>query len=171
MSIDDKVFIQERANNLAYVYLTRRDDIEIVQQQTITQGYSEAKRLFEVQLRRSQIIDPNLFWVAPVGVLNMLAESIESSFLPEFRRFHNIEDPQITYYLSRPFYLFLFAMQSEEAFYMCLNESVVTAATATLQPNRESKLSVLDNSALNTIIEQVRAWYEARANLSVAPAR
>jgi len=142
-------YIGERAEALARVYLTRRSDLLVKQENAdygvdyiveITKNNRPTRRVFGVQVKAR---------VAPIT-----AGAKDS--LTAFRFAPEIWMAEIPF----PLCLFAFTMENDEGFYQWVVEPIVTVDGPKLHLNTDTELSRLDNAALDRIVEQVNSWYD-----------
>jgi hypothetical protein len=142
-------YIGERAEALARVYLTRRPDLLVKQEEAdygvdyiveITKNKRPTRRMFGVLVKAR---------IAPIiaGTGDSLAAF---HFMPE----KWMEE------IPFPLCLFGFTMENDEGFYQWVVEPSVTDDGPKLHLNTGKELSRLDNAALDRIITQVNHWYD-----------
>ena len=142
-------YIGERAEALARVYLTRRPDLLVKQEEAdygvdyiveITKNNRPTRRIFGVLVKAR---------IAPITV--SAGDSLAAfHFMPEKWM---VEIPF-------PLCLFAFTMENDEGFYQWVVEPIVTDDGAKLRQNIGKELSQLDNAALDRIVAQVNHWYD-----------
>lgn len=155
MTRDMERFIAERAENLAVVCLTRRDDLLVSRTSTSDSGLG-----LLVTVRRDGVPTGRVFGVETKARMEALREPGAARVRPtaaESRRFQDI---------AFPVCVFLFTMGDDQGYYRWLQEPVIG-------PNRQPALrmtdngwTALDNGALARIVEAVDAWYDARRHLA-----
>jgi hypothetical protein len=143
---DEKIWYQDqRAEALAIVYLTRRQDLVVHQQKEdygydllveITRDSRLTKRVFAIQIKSK---------TEPIKVQKLIGVTFD-----EWR-----ETPF-------PLCLFFFTMRNDHAYYTWITEPIVTQDNRPkLRLNTEAHLFELDTLALDTIVAQVNHWYDS----------
>ncbi|MFP4436805.1 MAG: hypothetical protein ACLFVO_06115 [Chloroflexaceae bacterium] len=148
-------YIDERAEQLAIVYLTRRDDLAVIHPPGDATGLD-----YLVQIQADGRRTTRQFGVTVDGVLtHTLSESRPNDSISNFNSVATGDIlPDI------PVCALLFVMKSDTGYYRWIREPVVTDSGAVaLIPRPDSHFSRLDTAALDRIVAQVNAWYAARA--------
>ena len=143
-------YVSERAEALARVYLTRRPDLLVKQEDAdygvdyivdITKNNRPARRVFGVLVKAR---------VAP-----LTAGTGDS--LTAFRFVPENWMAEIPF----PLCMFAFTMENDEGFYQSVLEPIVTGDSPKLHLNIKTELRRLDNTALDHIVDQVNQWYDS----------
>jgi Domain of unknown function (DUF4365) len=149
-------YIDQRAEQLAFVYLSRRDDLIIHKQDndhlidylvTITENGNYTGKMFGVQVKAQLSIKP-----AQCGAFFTL--DLESALIPEDIPF--------------PLCLFVFSMDTDVGYYRWLKEPKFDAiGTSTLAVNQVNTFKQLTKDEFNRIIHQITLWYERQPHQAV----
>ena len=148
-------YIDERAEQLAIVYLTRRDDL------TIMPAYKDDTGLdYLVRIRTPDPQAKHIFGVRVNGVLARSALPHYTDHAPEVNpmmsRAESLQSAEI------PVCTLLFVMETDEGFYRWVQEPIITpAGIATLQSSSDAAFKPLDTDALARIVARVNQWYGA----------
>lgn len=144
-------YLEERAEALAMVHLTRRDDLRVRWQQTengidllveILKSGQPSGRLFGLLLK------------AQVSAIN--GNAFEKSFLPEDGDYPWIDG------IPFPVCIFFFTMQNNAGYYRWLTEPVVTAEGGPkLRATGSVSLEKLTSETLDHLIHKVNNWYDS----------
>jgi hypothetical protein len=138
-----------RAEKLAFLHLTRRDDLIVTEAAgresgldflvTLARGGVPSVRVFGVQAKAREGS------VSDAGTLDTLMETRTASEAPF------------------PLCLFLFTMSDDRGYYRWVKKPVVASAEkAALGADGPTEWRPLDDEALQCIVDSVDAWYEAR---------
>lgn len=149
-------YLAQRAEALALVYLTRRDDL-IVRQQT--QGDTGIDYIIE-------IVSDGRSTGRIFGLqLKARTTALQGSAL---HKSIGITYEQWMVELPFPLCLFVFIMETNEGYYKWLSEPVVTDdQKPKLRLNAQGSLEKLSDDQLEHIVNRVNKWYDAlRANLT-----
>lgn len=157
---DEKVwYLGERAEQLAAIYLTRRDDITITEQPnpdtgvdllvSLTSGGKQTGRVFGVEVK---------------ALRSMSQVRRTSPDADEYRLGLKIVSPPKE--MPFPLCLFVFVMETDDGFYRWLKQPV---SGPNVQPNlflnSENVFRILDSAAVNDIIGEVHKWYDRRMKI------
>lgn len=149
-------YIEQRAKHLAVMYLTRRNDLIITNQEpdygldfliTICKDGVKTGRIFGVQVK------------AAASMRRQRKNGV--SIAMKFR------DDNHSFYDDTPFpiCLFFFTMEEDQAYYKWIKEPIFGAKTSGKLSRRESDaLTKLTNEELNNIISKINYWYESKNN-------
>ncbi|BAZ28236.1 hypothetical protein NIES4074_06670 [Cylindrospermum sp. NIES-4074] len=150
-------YIKLRSNALAIVYLTRRDDLIVSQQQkgtgldllvTITKDGNHRGRIFGVEVK------------ATVSSSELIQH--QNSFRLKNIR-HNIESFKD---LPFPFCLFFFTLDNDKTYYKWILEPIVKYENdVTLKFNGNTVLKNLNDESIDNIITIVNRWYDSKNKL------
>lgn len=147
-------YIRQRAESLAVMYLTRRNDLIVSRQQkdygldflvTITQGGGYSGRLFGVEVKAT-------------------ASTPKSSQQDNFITIP-IAEAEINYLTEFPFpvCLFFFTLDNDYGYYKWLLEPVVEAQhNPKLNFNQSNQLKKLSDEAIDDMISSINLWYDSR---------
>jgi hypothetical protein len=151
MKSDLRQFMAERANLLAFIYLTRREDVVVDRLAsadsgvdylvTLTLGGVPTGRMFGVQVKAQE------------GSVT----SPRDLHSPGDLSSRDVADVPL------PLCLFVFTMSDDRGYYGWLKEPVVASPRApVLRLVDEVRWDDLDNDSLARIVGSVNAWYEAQ---------
>lgn len=147
-----KWFITERARALAVMYLTERDDL------LITPAGKDVGLEYLVSLTKKDH-RPSLrqFGVVLRAALRPTTEDRLAKLLrPTMRSFQHIEE------FPYPVCLLYFTMQDNRGYYTWVAEPTLTDdGKPRLQSHAAASCKLLDRPALDQIVSQVNAWYDA----------
>jgi hypothetical protein len=156
MATTEASHIQQRAESLAVVYLTRRDDLMVARQQedsglnllvTIGKNEKPGDRVFGVIVRAS--ID--------------LPKSTERSGIIKIP--HKISQIKSPIELPVPVCLFYFTTADDRGYYRWLLEPDTSERDyAYLKQRTNKEFKKLTDNEMSKIVSQVNSWYEGRAN-------
>jgi len=148
-------YIDERAEQLAIVYLTRRNDLAVIHPPGDATGLD-----YLVQIQAEDRHTTRQFGVTVDGVLtHTLSESRPNDTITDF---NSVVTGDIL--PNIPVCALLFVMKSDTGYYRWIREPIVTdSGEAILLPRPDSHFSRLDTAALDTIVAQVNTWYAARS--------
>ncbi len=142
-------YVDQRAEQLAFVYLSRRDDLIIRQQSndalvdylvTITENGLYTGKMFGVQVHAQLSIQPAYSGSA-------LTIDLEAPLIPEDLPF--------------PLCLFVFSMDTDIGYYRWLKAPTFTqAGKAMLTVNRKNEFKALTRDEFDQMIDQINLWYE-----------
>lgn len=143
-------YIEQRADALALVYLTRRDDLVVRQTTHHDMGVDYMIEIVKDAHPTGRIFGLQLKAYLTEGQGNILQKKIGVMY------------EQWMEELPFPLCLFLFIMESNEGHYMWLSEPIVKGDhQPKLQINKQGVLERLDNDALERIVSSVNTWYDA----------
>jgi len=151
MKRDMRQFFAERAELLAFMYLTRRDDLALDRLAssdsgvdflvTLVQGGVPTGRMFGVQVKAREGS------VARPGDLHPAGDLL----------IREVADVPL------PLCLFVFTMGDDRGYYAWLKEpDVADARVPVLRPVNEARWTELDDAGLGRIVDSVNAWYDAQ---------
>lgn len=150
-------YITERAEQLAFIYLSRRDDLVITKQNddygidflvSIVEAGKYTGRVFGVQIKAGLSLEPT-------------QENISS----KDRFMLNISEPPVPEDIPFPLCLFAFAMENDEGYYRWLKEPQFSSdGQPKLALNKVSEFKKLTKAELNHIVSQVNLWYEKKSH-------
>jgi hypothetical protein len=142
-------FIEDRTRSLASVYLTRRDDLLVVEaprgagvdlHAIIRTGQGRPERRFGIVLEgRKADLTAARANASVQSTLDMLGR----------REF------------AYPVALFLFRMENDRGFFTWVVEPLITEQGPLLYPHATASFADLDTNAVNQIVAAVNAWYDA----------
>jgi hypothetical protein len=149
-------YIDQRAEQLAFVYLSRRDDLIINKQThdhlidylvTITENGNYTGKMFGVQVKAK---------------VSVQAEQHGSSFTLE------LEQPSIPEYIPFPLCLFVVSMDTDAGYYCWLKEPVLDdTGGSTLVLNRANVFKALTRNEFDNIIDRINQWYAQQPHQAV----
>jgi hypothetical protein len=150
MSNPQPWFVEERAEHLAMMHLTRRDDLRVTRHRdhpgmdllvTVVKDGVFSGRQFGVVLR------------ARMG--GQKAPRIDSRSIGlEHERFRDVPFPVC---------MFFFSLDTDQGYYRWILEPAVDEGAPLLEMPGQMLLCALDPASLETIVARVNAWYDARA--------
>lgn len=150
MSSKTPWYLGERAQALAYVYLTRRDDLRIQAPHHDTHGID-----LLVELLRSGRSSGRVFGV-------QLTAQVAPLLHPGARIPQPAEIAVDTF--PFPICLFFFTMQDNAGYYTWIAEPLIAeSGQPRLRSGAGEPLATLDTSALEQIVARVQVWYDALA--------
>jgi hypothetical protein len=136
-------FIKERARLLAFVVLTRRDDV------VVDRGGSHLGFDYLVSLGSNGTPTGRVFGVHVEG------RDVGQAALPLSRDPVEAEDAPF------PVCVFLFMMEDDRGYYRWLKEPVVARGRSQLRKPADARWVDLDTAALGEIVGRVNQWYDA----------
>jgi hypothetical protein len=142
-------FIEQRTRSLATIYLTRRDDL------IVTESDEEAIDLKVVVKSRKEGTGRK-FGVVLRGIKNDVSADQANAIL------HPTMEALSTRAFPFPVCLFFFRMENDEGFVTWVSEPVVTGeGNPHLEHRTEASCEPLDTDAINRLVGEVSAWYDA----------
>ncbi|MEW6127397.1 MAG: DUF4365 domain-containing protein [Acidobacteriota bacterium] len=153
MEKSNSFLLAKRAEALATVYLTRRDDLKI-HEQSNNYGFD-----LLVEIKNGQVATGRFFGVEVKRLPGHQKVQLLKPSQDEFR----INLKPITFPKDIPFplCLFIFNMQTDEGYYRWIKEPAFGADNQPLlKLNQKSKFKFLDNKSLDEIIAAVNNWYD-----------
>ena len=142
-------YIGERAEALARIYLTRRPDL-LVKQEEADYGVD-----YIVEIAKNGRPTRRMFGVLVKARIAPLTGDTQDSFAA----FHFASQTWMEE-IPFPLCLFAFTMENDEGFYHWVVEPIVTDEGPKLRLNTGNELSQLDNAALDRIVTQINQWYD-----------
>ena len=143
-------FVLERLPYLAMVHLTRRDDLR-VDPATPDSGLD-----YLVEIEKNNVRVGRRFGLIVQGAWpTMTLEEINGFLRPVLKSFGQ------RHFLF-PVAIFVFTMENEQAYFSWLAEpKVLQTNSLKLQLHKTAMAQPLNRQALNTVVNQVDAWYDA----------
>ncbi len=148
-------YIAQRAEQLAFIYLSRRDDLVITEQNddygidflvSIVENGKYTGRMFGVQVKA-----------------RLALEATQKNTLSANSFKLDISESPIPEDIPFPLCLFAFAMKNDEGYYRWLKEPRFNSAgKSELVLNKVSEFKKLTKAELNNIVSQVNLWYEKK---------
>jgi hypothetical protein len=174
MAAAEPWFVAERAEALAVVYLTRRDDVEVI---PVSPAASHPGYDLLIQLRQGDPATRPSFGIIVKGTRSQRHSNrgTRPASFPIAYKAGELAPNTI------PVCLFVFTVDDELGYYRWLQQPRITNEQATLrnnlpsadqrsdQPDRiilNTAVAPLDNQAIEQMIAQVAQWYEARRRAS-----
>ena len=147
--------MEQRAESLAVMYLTRRDDL-IVSKQKKDKDYILD---FLVTITKASVNSGRLLGVE-VKTTALTIKSIEHDDIVEIK----LKNSQIDFFAELPFpvCLFLFTPENDYGYYQWILQPVVTQHNSKLHFERSNKFKKLTDEEINKIIDIVNIWYDHR---------
>lgn len=151
MSNPQPWFVEERAEHLAIMHLTRRDDLRVAHHR------DPLGMDFLVTILKDGVFSGRQFGVvlnARIG--GQKAPRIDSrSIAQERERFEDVPFPVC---------MFFFSLDTDQGYYRWIVQPGVDGGAPTLDLPGQMLLAELNPSSLDCIVERVNAWYDARAS-------
>jgi hypothetical protein len=145
-------YVRQRAEALALVYLTRREDLVVRQEQKPDSGLD-----FIVEIVDHDRPTRRVFGIALTGTL---ASSVDEAGIVADAA--TVPHQPAVEQLPFPVCLFLFSVKDSRGFYKWLTEPLVTADGAPkLRLDVDGEFKKLDPKALGIIVTKVNQWYDA----------
>jgi hypothetical protein len=158
MQTEQPWYIGFRSEALAVVYLTRRDDLIVSQQQkdtgldllvTITQDGKSSGRMFGVEVK------------ATASSSNLIQH--DSIFKLKNKRYNNLN---VLRDLPFPVCLFFFTLDNDKGYYRWILEPIIKDHNnVALKINENEELKSLNDEKIDDIIAMVNNWYDHKSNL------
>lgn len=147
-------YLEERAESLALMYLTRRKDL-IVQRQETDYGLD-----FLITIGKGQAPTGRIFGLEVKAALSLGEVKKDEPEIPN--RFTKHER-SLYGELPFPVCLFFFTMENDKAYYRWIKEPVVeTDKAPKLEIPKAKVLKSLGTAELNKIVSKVNRWYDKR---------
>ncbi|MDB5293378.1 MAG: hypothetical protein JWL69_4619 [Phycisphaerales bacterium] len=150
--------VEHRAESLAVMYLTRRDDL-VVSHQTADYGIDLLVTLCEAGKATGKLFGVQVKGATTARRTERHGEQISIG----------TSDDPARWLKSIPFpvCLLFFTMDDDQGYFKWLKEPVLLPdGSASLRIIQETHLRRLSNEAINGIVETVNRWYEAKATAS-----
>jgi hypothetical protein len=148
-------YIEKRAESLAIVYLTRRDDL-IISQPTLDKGLD-----FLITITKDGISSGRLFGVE-------VKATVSTSGLIQHNDIIKLKTNINTYFFRDfpfPVCLFFFTLDNDKAYYKWILEPNINESNnVCLIFNENKELKKLDDKEIANIISRVNSWYDQRNN-------
>lgn len=146
-------YIDERAAQLAIVYLTRRDDLMVMHPRSDETGLD-----YLVQIQRKDQQSLRRFGVIVDGI--HLKDFVEHTNDDAFKPLNGTNGETFP---DIPICALVFVMENDTGFYRWVREPVVTNdGEARLVYQHNGHFTLLTTEALATIVASVHAWYDAQ---------
>ncbi|MBD2441019.1 DUF4365 domain-containing protein [Nostoc sp. FACHB-110] len=142
-------FIAERAEYLAVMYLTRRNDLVIERMKSADYG-------FDILVT---ILRDNL----PTGRVFGVEVKAKDTAISNLKDISQSITQKTTEYLQNvpfPLCLFLLTMEDDQGYYKWLNHVIADSSQVSLQWHS------LDENGIRQIVDDVNAWYNAKSNFA-----
>jgi hypothetical protein len=149
MSNPQPWFVEERAEHLAMMHLTRRDDLRVAR-------HRDASGLdFLVTILNGGLFSGRQFGVVlKARMAGQKPPRMDTgTIFREQARFRDVPFPVC---------MFFFSLDTDRGYYRWIAEPRTEDGTATLDLPGQMLFSELDPASLATIIGRVNAWYDAR---------
>jgi len=144
-------YIEERAEVLALVHLTRRDDLLATKQ-----PHADSRINYIVEIIKEKRPTRRIFGVRVKARISPASKNLVSNL-----KALKIEYEPWMEELPFPLCLFFFTMENDEGFYIWLLEPSITEdGKPKLRLNKTGEFRKLDREALDTIVSQVNQWYD-----------
>lgn len=151
MKRDMREFFAERAELLAFIHLTRRDDLVVDRLASSDSGVD-----FLVTLMQGGVATGRMFGVQAKAQEGTVASACDLHFAGDLS-FRDVADVPL------PLCLFVFTMRDDRGYYGWLKEpAVADPRLPVLRRVDEVRWGELDSSGLSEIIASVNAWYDAQ---------
>ena len=146
-----------RAESLLMVHLTRRDDLVVRVTRsddtgldclvTITRDHRDTGRVFGVILKASRSLRPS---VVPGDAGYKLPVKLRPETIPKDVPF--------------PLCLIVFSMDDDQGYYRWIKRPILNpSGQANLRLHEDERFAKLDSDAIDTIVQEVVDWYQARS--------
>lgn len=159
MKINEVALLEQRAERLAIIHLSRRDDLNVTQSQeeygidllvSLTKAGKTTGRLFGVMVKATRSL--------PVKGAGSEGEQIKLQ----------ISASKVLEDLPFPLALFVFNMEDDKGYFRWLLSPVLTFANVSrLSVNHDSTFTQISTTTIDQIVAQVNQWYEFRHQQSV----
>ncbi|MEH2461737.1 DUF4365 domain-containing protein [Nostoc sp.] len=149
-------YIEKRAESLAIVYLTRRDDL-IISHPTPEKGLD-----FLITITKDGISSDRLFGVEVKATVST-SELIQHN---EIYKLKSNRDKNTNFFRDLPFpvCLFFFTLDNDQAYYKWILEPNNDQKNVGLNFNENDELKKLHNKEIANIISIVNSWYDYKNN-------
>ena len=142
-------YVTERSEAFASILLSRRTDVHIWKKTQL-----DDRLVLHVAVNNGSAVSPQLFVVQVKGTMSADPDEWAAKVEPWFL------DPNEANWL--PSCVFVVNVRENQSFYAWLAEPVITDGESGLKSSsREVHFYPLDTSAVNQIVDQVKAWYAA----------
>jgi len=150
-------YIERRAESLAIVYLTRRDDL-IISQPIPNQGLD-----FLITITKDGVYTGRLFGIEVKATNSTSNLNKHNDILKldkdRFKRLEKFKD------LPFPVCLFFFILENDQGYYKWIVEPKINGQKQfSLHFNENDELTKLDDQEIANIISIVNSWYDQRNN-------
>jgi len=153
MSVDIDNLIAQRAERLAYLALTRRNDLSVFTPLGPNVGIDFLVHIHDGNGVFSSSME---FGVAVKG-----RQALNKATLPPTLQCEALKQPDRFSQSEMPVCAFLFFMDEDVGYYSWMREPIVHDG-ARLQNNEDSTFAHLDDAALDDIVARVKQWYRHR---------
>jgi hypothetical protein len=149
MSNPQPWFVEERAEHLAMMHLTRRDDLRVARRR------DQHGMDLLVTIVRDGIFSGRQFGVVLKARMGgQKAPRIDSRTIAQEReRFGDVPFPVC---------MFFFSLDTDQGYYRWIVEPCLDEGAPALEMPGQMLLSELSPSSLGTLVERVNTWYDAR---------
>ncbi|MFN8492156.1 MAG: DUF4365 domain-containing protein [Caldilineaceae bacterium] len=152
--------LEERAEQLAIVHLTRRDDLHVV---VTGARYDDGIDLL-VHITQNGVKTGRIWGVQVVArkALSFVGNGSSTSYKV------NMAMPSVSTFSDLPFPLcqFVFSMENDEGYYRWLLEPVVESSIySKLLLNEQNSFRRLTKAELDNIVQLVNDWYATRSSI------
>ncbi len=149
VTMREPTLAQMRAESLAVVYLTRRDDVHVTAHPTGVSGVDLLVSLLQEgnDTGRYLGIEVKASASAPLSRSVIAAQAERLADVPF------------------PICLFAFTMEDDKAYWTWLREPLADSTNA-LVTNSEATVSALTNDIIENIVRRVNSWYDLQGNVS-----
>ena len=149
-------YIDERAEQLAIVYLTRHPELVILPPSLDALDLDYLVRIQTLPPQQSRVFGVKVTGVLDGSVMQLVSGEVE--FPQSTSRLNPLALPD-----NMPICELLFIMETDEGFYRWLKEPGQDAqGQAILFLPRTTSFQVLDRASLVKIVDQINVWYDAR---------
>jgi len=145
----DPWFVEERAYAFSGLLLTSRNDLFLHQQRGIDKGID-----LLVEVLKSGKHAMRVFGVQLKGCISLPNSKEAIKAFSQIRKKSSVE-------MNLPLCAFLIDVKKNQGYSRWLVEPVVPMGEPRLMWNNDSEWQTLNEDALNTIVSQVTAWYDA----------
>lgn len=153
MKRDLQDFIDERAEHLAVVYLTRRQDL-VIERMTMTADYGLD---ILVTILRDKLPTGRVFGVQVKGQDKAFKDIQKLSL--------SLTQKETNYFQDLPFpvCLFLFTMENDKGYYKWIKYPV-DESNQLLRSREQDRWHSLDEHEIGQIVDDVNSWYDAKSH-------
>lgn len=152
-------YIEQRAEQLTFVYLSRHDELDIKKQDS---DYDSGLDFLV------SIVENGKYTGKVFGVLvkaNLSLEPIQQGISLPNSFILNIDEPALPEDIPFPLCLFVFAMENDAGYYRWLKEPQFDSkGKPELVLNKVREFKKLTKAELNNIVSQVNLWYEKKSH-------
>jgi hypothetical protein len=147
---DATQLVGQRAEALALVYLTRRDDL-VISTPPLDVGVD-----LWVDLKGKESSGRRAFGVIVKGTIDRVTTEEQAT-----KVLNSLDNRPATGEIGMPICTFLFSAQNDDGFYAWKAEPVVDTNGPKLVPHTKYRCKKLDTDSLETMVRAINKWYNA----------